>query len=129
MTKPTLISDERLKEIRELEAEATEGPWQWFGNTKAHEIYLATVHGGRRIVMDFVRWGMQRAQPRFQPRDKGYMIDSADLVNYEKDYRKDFIGINNADAEFIAQSRTIIRELLNHIAALSAVATEIKEGR
>ncbi|MBY5917310.1 hypothetical protein HFO77_23230 [Rhizobium leguminosarum] len=66
----------------------TPGPWAWFGNASSNSIYLATTHSGRRYVMDFVRWGMRGAQPRFQPAltneayrnmigGKGHLIDNA----------------------------------------------------
>ena len=57
-----------LDRIEEIAKAATPGPWQWYGNTKMHEVYLATVNRGRVYVMDFVRWGMAGAQPRFQVR-------------------------------------------------------------
>lgn len=45
-------------------AKHTPGPWGWF-NYGDGRIYLATPDRGRLIVMDFVRFGMQHAQPRF----------------------------------------------------------------
>jgi hypothetical protein len=55
-----------VKRARASLVGVTEGPWQWFGNTKLNEVYLATKDRGRILVMDFVRWGMSGAQPRFQ---------------------------------------------------------------
>lgn len=89
---------------------ATPGPWQWFGNTKVHDLYLATVHHGRRFVMQFARWGMQDGQPRFQVNDM--MVDGSTLVRYERPYRKDVDGIDHPDARLIEQAPTVIRELL-----------------
>lgn len=60
----------------------TPGPWAWFGNARHNSIYLATTHSGRRFVMDFVRWGMRGAQPRFQA-EKGIMVDAKDLLQFE----------------------------------------------
>lgn len=101
------------------EEKHTPGPWAWFGNASSHSLYLATTHSGRRYVMDFTRWGMRGAQPRFQP-SKGGMIDAKDLLQFEvgdrsivgidaakKDtsvYRKDVRSINSADARLIASS-------------------------
>ncbi len=95
----------------------TPGPWKWFGNAGSNHVYLATVHSGRRYVMDFTRWGMRGAQPRFQP-ERGGMVDAKDLLQFEvgdrdivgmeaarKDgsvYRYDVRGINCADARLIA---------------------------
>lgn len=90
----------------------TKGPWAWFGNASTQSIYLATKHSGRRYVMDFTRWGMRGAQPRFQP--KRGMRDAKELIMFEvgdrsvvgveaakKDtsvYRLDIRGVNAPDA-------------------------------
>lgn len=85
------------------EAKFTPGPWRWFGNTKTKYIYLATTHSGRLYVMDFVRWGMQSAQPCFQPAPgKIAMQPATDLVRYEVDYRQDIACIDHPDAYLIA---------------------------
>lgn len=95
----------------------TPGPWKWFGNAQSNSVYLATTHSGRLYVMDFVRWGMWGAQPRFQP-ERGVMVDAKDLIQFEvgersvvgmdaakKDgsvYRYDVRGIDCPDARLIA---------------------------
>lgn len=105
----------------------TPGPWAWFGNASSNHLYLATVHGGRRYVMDFTRWGMRGAQPRFQPRERGGMVDAKDLLQFEvgdrsivgseaakKDgsvYRYDVRGINCADARLIAAAPELLDAL------------------
>ncbi|WP_234839285.1 hypothetical protein [Sinorhizobium medicae] len=104
----------------------TPGPWKWFGNASSNHVYLATTHSGRRYVMDFVRWDMRGAQPRFQPEKRG-MVDAKDLLQFEvgdqsiigvgdakKDgsvYRYDVRGINSADARLI-ESAWVIPVLL-----------------
>lgn len=104
----------------------TPGPWAWFGNAGSNSIYLATTHSGRRFVMDFVRWGMRGAQPRFQA-ERGIMIDAKDLIKFEvgdksivgldearKDgsvYRYDIRGINSADANLIAAAPELLEAL------------------
>lgn len=105
----------------------TPGPWKWFGNAGSNHVCLATTHSGRRYVMDFVRWGMRGAQPRFQPERRG-MIDAKDLLLFEvgdqsivgieaarKDesvYRYDVRGINSADACLIAASPDLLEALI-----------------
>jgi len=65
----------------------TPGPWAWMQRGYGY-IDLATPHSGRLIVMDFVRHGMQRAQPRFavtgddQPRGRrgGLLCTASELI-------------------------------------------------
>jgi hypothetical protein len=71
--------------------------WRWFGYKKSKQVYLGTVSGGRLIVMDFIRWGMQNAQPRFrssscimQPSEK-LLLDDNDVI----------CGIDHPDARLI----------------------------
>lgn len=112
----------------------TPGPWQWFGNASSNSVYLATTHSGRRYIMDFVRWGMRGAQPRFQPKARGGMIDAKDLLQFEvgdrsivgiedarKDgsvYRYDVLGIDSADARLIAAAPDLLeacRAMYEHL--------------
>lgn len=88
---------------------AWRGPWQWYGNTKSYSVYLASPHSGRRFVMDFERWGMTGAQPRFQDVNH-MMVRLSDLAKaesplgpkFEVPYRRDFAGIGHPDATHIA---------------------------
>lgn len=111
----------RLDEIRARLAAATPGPWHWYGNTKVHSLYLATVHGGRRCVMQFARWGMSSAQPCFQSAAH-VMVDAKDLVTYEREYRKDVADINHPDAALIANAPTDIAFLLAEVERLTEEA-------
>lgn len=127
---------------------ARPGPWQWFGNTSMHDVYLSTVHGGRNYVMDFARWGMSGAQPRFQVQvgsDIGsvpLMVSLGDLGStehpmgpkFEVSYRRHFTGIGHPDAMHIAANDptttlaliTRIRELER--ALLGAAESDEAEG-
>lgn len=124
----------------ELAASARPGPWQWFGNTAMHEIYLATVYGGRHIVMDFARWGMRGAQPRFQL-PPGVMITLGELgiaenplgPRFAVPYRRQFDGIGHPDATHIAANDpTTVLALLDRIrelgAALRFATDELEQG-
>lgn len=73
----------------------TPGPWKWFGNASSNHVYLATDHSGRRYVMDFTRWGMRGAQPRFQPEQRRGMIDAKELLQFEVGDRS-IVGIDAA---------------------------------
>lgn len=98
-----------LDELERTARAARPGPWQWYGNTKTQEVYLATVHGGRVFVMDFVRWGMHDAQPRFQV-EPGVMVALGELGKqehpmgpmFEATHRRQFAGIGHPDARHIA---------------------------
>lgn len=97
----------------------TPGPWRWCGNG-SYGIYLATVHSGRRFIMDFVRMGMRLAQPRFQPKKGNGMVKAQDLLMFEVGnqsvrglaeakknesvYRLDVRGIDCADARLLEAS-------------------------
>lgn len=113
------MTEERLLHLEKIALAATPGPWSWFGNTKMHEVYLATVDRGHVFIMDFVRWGMQAGQPRFQIREKGdgspfhrlsIMRSLGDLAKeghpegpiFEATHRRHFHGIGNPDAKHIA---------------------------
>jgi hypothetical protein len=97
-----------LDELERKAKAATPGPWQWYGNSKMHSVYLATVGGGRVFVMDFERWGMTGAQPRFQVDQR--MVRLGELAKsehplgpkFEVPYRRDFAGIGHPDAAHIA---------------------------
>lgn len=123
----------------------TPGPWKWFGDASSNHVYLATTHSGRRYVMDFVRWGMRGAQPRFQP-ERGGMVDAKDLLQFEvgdqsivgidaarKDgsvYRYDVRGIDCPDARYIAAvNPAAITELLSTIESLQRENEELREDR
>jgi hypothetical protein len=84
-------------------------------------------------VMDFVRWGMQAAQPRFlNPADDGsWMFKASDMPIYQvapdatsrddrRVYRADIIGIRHPDAEFIAHARQDVDDLLALVDELQA---------
>jgi hypothetical protein len=97
-------------------AKFTPGPWAWFGNAKGRNIYLATIHSGRRFVMQFGRWGMNSAQPIFQ--DRAVMRPAVEFLKFEVGnpevtgfeaaqddpsvYRYDIRDIDHPDARLIA---------------------------
>jgi hypothetical protein len=115
---------------------ARPGPWQWYGNTKMHEVYLATVHDGRHLVMDFARYGMSGAQPRFQM-PPGFMRSVGDLgrdedlfgPKFDVPYRRHFTGIGHPDATHIAANDpTTTLALIARIRELEAALLGEAEG-
>jgi len=115
-----------IEAIRERWSKATMGPWRWFGNTANHDVYLATMHGGRRFIMSFARWGMRGAQPRFQVKQDvgGVMSDVKDLVDYEVPYRKDITGIAHPDAIALEHSWEDVAALLSEVDRLRRISRE-----
>jgi len=128
-----LIPKSTRERWRGLLAKATPGPWQWFGNMKMREVYLATVDRGRVFVMDFERWGMSGAQPRFQVRLDGNpgsgimrrLDEMGDLgPKMVGSHRNDFVGIDHPDASLIASAPTAMSALLDENERLRAMVTE-----
>lgn len=125
---PSAPTPEALKDkvdaIRARHAAATRGPWKWFGyanrSRKTGGFYLATAHGGRRYIMDFVRSGFRDAQPRFQPEPHRGMLLASELAEYEVEYRNDITRIAAPDAVFIEHSWQDVSDLLARITELEA---------
>ncbi len=69
----------------------THGPWKWMKRGNG-EVFLGTPDRGLLVVMDFVRAGMNGAQPRFAAwtgQDRGRMggvMKKADDIYYLEDY-------------------------------------------
>jgi hypothetical protein len=128
-----MTTTDRFAEIKARAEAATDGPWSWFGNTDMHDIYLATNHSGRKLVLDFARWGMQSARPRFN--EDGLMVDADTIARYtvapnatsRQDpavYRADITGFRHPDAEFIANSRADVDWLIGEVERLRALVSE-----
>ncbi|HEY9410301.1 MAG TPA: hypothetical protein VIP77_12030 [Jiangellaceae bacterium] len=129
-----------LKEIRDRASAATPGPWTWRGNVDTRQIYLSYTKPGLgwTSVMDFVRWGMQSARPRFLT-ENFWMQDADDLAVFEvcreakrrndpRVYRGDIVGFRHPDAEFIANARQDVDDLLARIDAVEAICARHEEG-
>lgn len=79
---------------------STPGPWYW--ETANNKIMLMTPKNGHCIVMDFVRKGMQGAQPRFSDRGDqplGGVMINADELELE----------DNPDARLIAAAPELLK--------------------
>ena len=125
-----------LKEIRDRASAATPGPWTWRGNVDTRQIYLSYTKPGLgwTSVMDFVRWGMQSARPRFLT-ENFWMQDADDLAVFEvcreakrrndpRVYRGDIVGFRHPDADFIANARQDVDDLLAVVYAVSEVCDQ-----
>lgn len=128
-------TEELVALAKELDAAATPGPWVWRGNVDSQALRLSTESGPwRYTVMDFARWGMQNAAPRF--REDGVMVRADERVMFEVNhtatkrtdrgvYRGDIIDVRHTDARFIACSRTIVSALLERITQLEERIAEM----
>lgn len=125
-----------IEEIRDRWEKATPGPWEWRGNVDSHRVWLGgwTKGLGGTSVMDFVRWGMQGAQPRFI--DENFMMNRASTMPvFEvaptatersdcRVYRGDLIGIRHPDAVAIAAAPDDIAALLAEVDRLTEALQE-----
>jgi hypothetical protein len=136
-----IMTPDEIRATKErLEAATTiaPAPWEWFGNVKQHDVYLASVNRGRIFAMDFARWGMQGGQPRFQVRldgkpGTGIMCDLREIggdlgPQMVGSHRNDFVGIGHPVARLLASAPTTIGRLLATVEKLRAELEEVRRG-
>lgn len=130
-----------LEAVRAREQAATAGPWRSVVNL---EYKTVTLQGGRpRLdlsVMQFERWGMNRAAPTFMipgQRDGLQAWQRAEVyatpVPGREHHAHWFQRIGHPDAEFIEHAREDVRLLLEIIDGLTAdrdrLQTQVKNAR
>ena len=96
-----------IERLRELEAEATPGPWRWSGQVGQY-IDLVTVGRGVLTVMTSKRLGMRGAEPVFFRREpdalwgwNGRAEPASSVAVREVPYRDDVVDIDNPNARLI----------------------------
>jgi len=100
------VNMDRLSEIKERVQKATKGPWRWNLNDKSKHIYLEACISGFEYVMDFVRWGMCDAIPRFKSGDTmTRACEFGKVVPGHGHHANWFKTIDHPDADFIAHAR------------------------
>lgn len=88
----------------------TPGPWVWEVSTKNKEASLESLASMRPIVMDFTRWGMGGAAPRFH--DHGIMRRVEEFAVQRKQHHVGFDQwINHPDALLIAAAPDLLGAL------------------
>lgn len=112
------MNEQELKEIRERAEKATPGRWYWHGYKRNKSMYLLSTSNGHQVVMDFDRWGMHGAIPRF--RVDGIMHRAEKFIIPRQDHKPDgeFYELDHPDADFIAHARTDIPKLLDEVERL-----------
>lgn len=137
-----------LTDLRKIAEQATPGPWHWSGNADNRQLYLATwIKGaGRCQVMDFERWGMQGAVPRFLDDDSLMMETAKDLMVYEvarnqnlpddtprnhpKVYRADVVDVRHPNARFMAAANPgAVLALLTRLEQVEAAVARVRAIR
>lgn len=139
-TKTERVTD--IEAIRERVKAADSGPWMWRGPIDHIGPRLVTrnSHRGEHTILDFCRVGMQGAQPRFQ-RPDGLMdrANTPGLAIFEvcpeavtpddpRVYRNDVMGFRNGNADFIANSRQDVDDLLNLVDRLRNYACDLERN-
>ena len=109
------MDEKRLSEIEKLANAATPGPWFWDTNRRIRSCGLKAPHDGGTMVMDFVRWGMHSAQPRFNDCSKMFGGILRTAVEYDENPE-----IENPNAAFIAAAREAVPALVAEVRRLRA---------
>ncbi|GAB3318086.1 hypothetical protein GCM10027299_09600 [Larkinella ripae] len=94
------------------EIQHTPGPWKWQFNQNNKQVELYSETGHKTIVMDFQRWGMNGAQPRFEK--GGLLYDAhefAQVVPGREHHKNWFQSINHPDAHLIAAAPDLLAVL------------------
>lgn len=108
------MTPEELEQIKKRADAATPGPWFWDTNRRFHVTMLKAPQDGGTCVMDFVRWGMNGAQPRFNDTQKIFGGILRTMEEYDRDQNRE-----NPNAAFIAHAREDIPALLAEIERLN----------
>ena len=133
---------ELIAKAKEIDEQATPGPWMWDLRECNHFCLLTTTHSGRYYVMGFQRWGMQDAVPVFQvyERYEGpvHKRGSKGMVRADK-LSKSYPGqehhhgfdnyISHPDARYIAEGRELFHQLIEACAELQARAEKAEKQR
>lgn len=127
-------AQERLRKIRERADRARGQSWHWAVNHTSRTIHLESHGNSSRFaleyVMDFTRWGMTGARPRFQV--DGLMCNAETLskvVEGRGHHAEWYQTIEHPDAEFIAHARADIPFLLDQLAERDAELARLRDTR
>ena len=133
---------ELIAKAKEIDEQATPGPWMWDLRECNHFCLLTTTHSGRYYVMGFQRWGMQDAIPVFQVYDRyegpvhkrgSHGMVRADRLSKSYPGQEHHHGFDNyishPDARYIAEGRELFHQLIEACAELQARAEKAERER
>lgn len=107
------MNEQELNEIEARAEAATPGPWFWDTNRRYKSTMLKAPQNGGTCVMDFTRWGMQSAQPRFNDTCASFGGILYTMEQYDK------TGLPNPNADFIAHARQDVPALVAEVRRLN----------
>ena len=119
--------------VLKLDAEATKGPWRWNLNPRSKTLYLESrgCGHGSECVMDFVRWGMGGATPRFRTLDDCGLMDRAQKwardVPGREHHAPWYQALDHPDANALAECRTAAPTLARALQDAEALLAECAE--
>lgn len=119
-----ILTTAQLAEFARLNTARTQGEWEWCGYQAGNDIRLQSKAQWRPIVMDFVRWGMQGAAPRFRDTARDVMERFRPVLTNPDNSNSRIVGIDHPDAAFIVAAANNMSGLLETIAELKDLLAE-----
>lgn len=123
-----------LQPIKERLAAATCGPWTWDLSLASKRIVLL---GGKPkydlTVLDFVRWGMNGAAPRFRTGPENMNImkhgEKFGAIRKDREHHADWSQwVNHPDALLMENAPTDIAALIAEVERLRGICGELRDG-
>jgi len=103
----------------------TKGPWYWEINPASKSFSLRAPQKGGTIVMDFVRYGMQSAQPRFNVGNILRNASDLTVVDPERDHHKSWHRLlDHPDALLIAAAPDLLAACVNALERFKEIESD-----